>query len=72
MQPFMSPSTLKQKVSEAKKDLENYESMENPDDHGVDRPSNALTSTPSDMADEASRQSGVSPETLVVGIVNRR
>lgn len=68
----MSSSTLADKISEAKKDLEEYNSTENPDDHGLHRPSSALTSTPADLADLTSRHSGASPETLVVGIVNRR
>ncbi|GMH36363.1 hypothetical protein BSKO_04231 [Bryopsis sp. KO-2023] len=70
--PFMSKELMREKLDEAKEELKEFESTENPWEHGLAEPSLALTTTPLDLSDHSSTLSGTSPETLTVGIVNGR
>lgn len=72
LQSFTSAASVEALVAEATRKLEEYESTENPEQNGVHKPSSALTTGPKDTVDSTSKFTGMSPESLAVGIVDDR
>ena len=68
----MDPDLLEKAIVKAEADAASFPQSSNPEEEGLEEPSNALTSKPSDTFDVESTSKGPQPEAVEIGFLGDR